>query len=242
MGEQAFYFRTGLRSQWIRYRHQGLRSGERYVRAGVAGAYLPPVRLNVPHEVQTRVGDSLSCCAVMVARAYGIEIGGDAIHRLLQDSEAQEPSPRVLPRLGAIGLRVEYPEELQFFRDGTLELNRRLAPQGLRAGPQLVYRWEERWLRLLRAALREGVPPILFVDLGRLTTGWRGLRQAHAVVLVGGDGRQAWINDPARAGGPCRVGLTTLMDALLPGEPLAALLRPGWRESPQIGKNVHYAP
>ncbi|HEU4754650.1 MAG TPA: hypothetical protein VFU47_16190, partial [Armatimonadota bacterium] len=91
---------------------------------------------------------------------------------------------------------------------------------------RLVFRWEEQWLRWVRRALGEGTPPILFVDLARLYRQWRGVSQPHAVVLVGGEGRQAWINDPARGRGPVRAGLGTLMDALLPGEPLAAVLKP----------------
>ena len=51
----------------------------------------------------------------------------------------------------------------------------------------------------------------------------------HFLVLEGLNDKKAWINDPARTEGPVRVGLSTLMDALLPGEPLAALLRPDAR-------------
>jgi hypothetical protein len=123
---------------------------------------------------------------------------------------------------------VEFPRELQFFRDGTLALNRRVGAGSSR----LVFRWEEQWLRLLRQALRAGVPPILFVDLGRLYPRWRDLSQPHAVVLCGGDGRHAWINDPLRESGPTRVGLSALMDSLLPSEPLAALLMPRGAPAP----------
>ena len=62
------------------------------------------------------------------------------------------------------------------------------------------------------------------MDLGRLYPQWRGIRQPHALVLSGGEGRQVWVQDPARPAGPVRLGLNRIMDALLPGEPLAALL------------------
>lgn len=221
MGDSSFRIRPGLRQEWIRYRHKSLHPDEGWLRAGVAGAYLPPMRLAVPHETQAAVADSIPRCAAMVLRAYGLTMDAERLGWLMETDDLRGPAPRSLARLGAWGIKAEFPSDLQFFRDGTIDLNRRLAT----SDAQLVFRWEERWLRYVRAALREGVPPILFVDLGRLSPRWRGLRQPHAVVLSGGDGRQAWINDPARADGPVRIGLATLMNALLPGEPLAALLR-----------------
>lgn len=223
MGDSSFRIRPGLRQEWIRYDHRRPRPEEGWLRAGIAGAYLPPLRLAVPHETQAAVAESIPRCAAMVLRAYGMATDGERVSRLLEADELCGPTPRSLAVLGAWGVRTEFPADLQFFRDGTIDLNRRLAAPASSA--RLVFRWEERWLRYVRAALREGIPPILFVDLGRLSPRWRGFRQPHAVVLSGGDGRQAWINDPARADGPIRIGLSTLMDALLPGEPLAALLR-----------------
>jgi hypothetical protein len=225
MSERPFRIRPTLRQEWIRYRQKPARLTEPRLRAGVAGAYLPPVLLPVPHEQQTRVSDSVPACASMVFRYY--ERPGDVAWlagHLRTDDYDGTPGLR-LGWLRGWGWRVRFPQDLQFFRDGTVELNQRLGTGGAR----LVYQWEERWLRYLSAALREGVPPILFVDLGRLYPLWRGFEQPHAVVLAGGDGRHAWINDPSRREGPVRVGLCTLMDAMLPGEPLAALLSPGSR-------------
>ena len=212
--------RATLRQEWIRYRQRPQYPDAGACRAGVAGAYLPPLLLDVPHEVQQRVSSSVPHCVSMVMRYHGAEPDVEWLAELLRtDEERGTPGAR-LEWLRAWGWRTRFPEQLQFFRDGTLELNHHLA-----TGPmQLVFQWEERWLRYVTDALREGIPPILFVDLGRLYRGWRGFRQPHAVVLSGGEGRRAWINDPAREEGPVRVGLSTLMDALLPYEPLAALL------------------
>jgi len=211
----------GLRQEAIRHRQRVFPLNAGILRAGVAGAYLPPLLLGVPHETQAEVDQSLTHCVSMVLRSYGLDAHAERVAWVLEADQWRGLSGNRLRGLRAWGVRAEFPDDLQFFRDGTYELNERLGTQGV----QLVYRWEERWLRFIRAALREGVPPILFVDLGRLSPAWRGLRQPHAVVLSGGDGRQAWINDPARTEGPVRVGLSKLMDALLPGEPLAALLR-----------------
>jgi len=211
----------GIRQEWIRHRQRTFPLDTGILRAGVAGAYLPPLMLGVPHETQVEVEQSLTCCVSMVLRSYGLDAHAERVAWVLKADQARGVSGDRLRGLRAWGVQAQFPDDLQFFRDGTYELNERLGTKGV----QLVYRWEERWLRFIRAALREGVPPILFVDLGRLSPAWRGLHQAHAVVLSGGDGRQAWINDPARTGGPVRVGLSKLMDALLPGEPLAALLR-----------------
>lgn len=211
----------GLRQEWIRHRQRRFPQDAGIQRAGVAGAYLPPLLLGVPHETQSEIDQSLTHCVSMVLRSYGLEAHAERVAWVLKADEFRGVSGNRLRGLRAWGVQAEFPDDLQFFRDGTYELNERLGTKDV----QLVYRWEERWLRFIRAALREGIPPILFVDLGRLSPAWRGLRQPHAVVLSGGDGRQAWINDPARTSGPVRVGLSKLMDALLPGEPLAALLR-----------------
>jgi hypothetical protein len=211
-----------IRQEWIRQRQRSFPLDARILRAGVAGAYLPPLRLGVPHETQAEIDESLSCCVSMVLRSYGLDAHAERAAWVMQNDGSGRLLGERLRWLRAWGVHADFPADLQFFRDGTYELNRQMNLQGV----QLVYRWEERWLRYLRAALREGVPPILFVDLGRISPAWRGLRQPQAVVLSGGEGRQAWINDPARTEGPVRVGLSTLMDALLPGEPLAALLRP----------------
>lgn len=222
MSDRNFRLRPGLRQEEIRYRFRVARTTNAYLRAGVAGAYLPRVRLDVPHLTQEHVSESVPTCAAMVLRYQGLEMAPDLLASLLRTDDLYGTPSRRLGTLRAWGVRSESPRELQAFRDGTLELNERLD-----TGPyRLVYRWEERWLRYVNAALQADEPPILFVDLGRLGATWRGLSQPHAVVLSGGDGRQAWIYDPARTYGPVRVGLGTLMDALLPGEPLAMLLRP----------------
>lgn len=235
MSDSTFRLRPGMRQEWIRYRHKSLRPDEGWLRAGVAGAYLPPIRLAVPHQCQEAVAESVTRCVSMVLHSYGLAAEAEHVARVLDANEIHGPTPQSLARLGAWGIRTEFPTDLQFFRDGTIELNRRLGT----GSAQLVFRWEERWLRLMRRALREGTPPILFVDLGRLSTGWRGFRQPHAVVLAGGDGRQAWIHDPARTHGPVRVGLTTLLDSLLPGEPLAAILHAARPGDGEHGRMMH---
>jgi hypothetical protein len=230
MSEFPSRLRSTLRLEWIRYREQLLPSADPPLRAGVAGAYLPRLLLEVPHASQERLSDSVPQCVSMVMEYYASRGGTaapgwaqpDPLADLLQlDEEGKVPGAR-LEWLRAWGLRADFPRDLQFFRDGALALNRRMAV----GEERLVFRWEERWLRYVAAALLQGIPPILFVDLGRLYSGWLGLRQPHAVVLAGGDGRRAWIHDPSRREGPVRVGLCRLMDALLPGEPLAALLQP----------------
>ena len=228
MSEFRFRLRSTVRPEWVRYREDTLPLEEPPLRAGVAGAYLPRVRLEVPHMPQLRVGESVPQCAAMILeyhfRRAGKEppvwAGADWLAELLGGDERRGTPGKRLERLRPWGLKVDFPTDLQFFRDGTMDLDRRLGTGAHR----LVFRWEERWLRYLTAALREELPALLFVDLSRLYPGWRGLRQPHAVVLSGGDGRQAWINDPSRQEGPVRIGLGTLMDALLPGEPLAAVL------------------
>ncbi|MCC2668721.1 MAG: hypothetical protein K0Q72_1192 [Armatimonadetes bacterium] len=221
MADSRFRIRPGIRHEWIRDRQATFPPDGGRNRAGVAGAYLPPGRLHVPHQVQASISESVPCCVAMVLRSYGLDAEADRLAWVLSGGDPEGASGRSLRWLRAWGVTAECPDDLQFFRDGTIDLNHRLGtPQA-----RLVFRWEERWLRFVRKALQEGIPPILFVDLGRLSPAWRGLHQRHAVVLSGGDGRQAWINDPARTEGPVRVGLSKLMDSLLPGEPLAALLR-----------------
>ncbi len=220
MSDSRFEIRPALREQWIRLRRDPAAWEDPYLRAGVAGAYLPPVRLSVPHRVQAGVSSSIPACAAMLLAYHELPADQERLTALLGADGPEGARGRGLARLGACGLSTHFPDELQFFRDGTLQVARRFA-----SGPyRLVFRWEGRWLRYLRAALRAGVPPVLFVDLGRLYPQWRGLRQPHAVLLSGGEGRQAWVHDPARRDGPVRLGLSTLMDALLPGEPLAALV------------------
>ena len=242
MNERFPRLRTTLRSEWIRKNDRTPAYREAIARAGVAGAYLPPIRLEIPHRMQERVGDSVPLCVSMVleywcARA-NLELPRWArpewLSALLRTEELDGTSGQRLEWLYGWGVRVETPRQLQFFRDGTRELEARL---GMGAGMRLLYRWEGPWLRYIEESLAEGVPPILFVDLGRLYRSWRGLSQPHAVVLAGGQGRQAWIHDPAHPAAPVRIGLSTLMDSLLPGEPLAALLRPDWARPDRPGEN-----
>jgi hypothetical protein len=220
MPEPRFHIRPTIRQEWIRYQRQATRTENAYLRAGVAGAYLPRLRLEVPHEPQERVSHSVPQCVAMVLRYYGLRASADWLACLLRTDDFYGTPGKRLEWLRGWGVQASFPSDLQLFRDGTVELNRRLGTRSTR----LVYQWEERWLRSLRIALEEGIPPILFVDLGRLYSLWRGFEQPHAVVLTGGEGRQAWINDPSRMTGPVRVGLSTLMDSLLPGEPLAAFI------------------
>jgi hypothetical protein len=222
MTDPSFRLRPGVRREFVRFRTPVERTSEAFLRAGVAGAYLPPIRLEVPHLTQERLSDSVPYCVSMVQAAHGWDMAPGQLRTILRTDDVYGTPGRRLNALKAWGVRAQSPRDLQLFRDGSLELSRRLAPGGSR----LVFRWEERWLRFVAAALREGQPVILFVDLGRMQSGWRGLTQPHAVVLSGGDGRRAWIQDPGRQEAPVRVGLGTLMDALLPGEPLAAVLRP----------------
>jgi hypothetical protein len=222
MADYSFRPRPGVRTEWIRYRLKNLRARGEFTRAGVAGAYLPRIRLDVPHLVQHGTALSVPTCASMVLAHHGVEMSADYLASVLHSGDEEGTPGERLRVLQAWGIPAEFPSDLQFFRDGTIEVNRRL---GL-SGALLVYCWEEMWLRYVTSCLRTGNPPILFVDLGRLNPAWRGLSQPHAIVLTGGDGRQAWLNDPARSFGPVRVGLSSLMDSLLPGEPLAAVLRP----------------
>ena len=220
MPEPFFRLRPGLDRKPIQFVHDVSPEAGDFLRAGVAGAYLPPLRLSVPHRAMERTSFGVPQCLAMVLEYYGRSVDPEFLAGLLRTDETYGTHARNLEWLRAWGVQTELPEDLQFFRDGTCELHRRL---GVKNG-RLVYRWEERWLRYVRAALRKGVPPILFVDLGRVSRQWRGLMHRHAVVLVGGEGRYAWINDPAHETGPTRIGLSTLMDALFPGEPLAALV------------------
>ena len=218
MSESPFRIRPGIREEWIRYRQNRVVTDPTRLRAGVAGAYLPPVRLPVPHQPQLEIAHSVPQCVAMVLSYFRRPADTAWLAQLLQTDGLHGTSGEKLSWLRAWGVTVDFPRQLQVFRDGTLEVNQRMGTSGAR----MVFRWEERWLRYLTVSLRAGIPPILFVDLGRLYPVWRGLGQRHAVVLTGGDGRQAWINDPSRREGPTRVGLNTLMDSLLPGEPLAA--------------------
>lgn len=218
--DPRFKIRPGFTQEELRRPLQQPSGENPYLRAGVAGAYLPPVRISVPHRMQEGVSGSVSACAAMLLAYHELPADMEPLHELLGGFSAAGIPGRNVTRLAAFGLRAHLPNVLQRYRDGTLQVSRRF-----RSGPyRLVFRWEEQWLRYLRAALRSSVPPVLFVDLGRLYPQWRGIRQPHAVLLCGGDGRQAWVHDPARPAGPVRLGLSTLMDALLPGEPLAALL------------------
>lgn len=222
MSDPTFRLRPGLRQELIRLRYSDPRSHEAYLRAGVPAAYLPRLRLEVPHQAQQSVSDSVPTCVSMLLASYGLDMPAAQLAGILKTDDLYGTPGRRLKALEAWGIRVNAPRALQSFRDGTLELNQRMATDGAR----LVFRWEEQWLRYVRTALVQGNPVLLYVDLGRLYTGWRGLVQPHAVVLSGGDGRQAWIQDPSRTLGPTRVGLGTVMDSLLPGEPLAVTLRP----------------
>jgi len=217
--------RPSLRQEWIRYRRTSAPLHQARLRAGLTEGGLPDVRLDVPHEPQSQVSRSVPQCVSMVMHYFGRAADAENLALLLRTDDLSGTPGQRLEWLRAWGWRLDFPRELQFFRDGTLDLNQQLG-LGSCASIALVYRWERPWVRYLTRALEAGVPPILFVDLGRLYPHWEGLRQPHAVVLAGGEGRRAWIQDPARREGPVRVPLAALMDALLPDEPLAAVLRP----------------
>lgn len=222
MSELPFRIRPAIRREWIRRREKTFPSDQAFLRAGVAGAYLPPIRLEVPHLPQAQLSLSVAQCVAMVLRHAGRIAHPEWIASLLGTDDTGTTPGRRLKWLRAWGVQAEFPKNLQFYRDGALALNQQLGAGEAR----LVYRWEEPWLRYVGQALRDGIPPILFVDLGQLYPAWRGFHQRHAVVLSGGEGRYAWLQDPARESAPLRVGVSRLMDALLPGEPLAALLTP----------------
>jgi len=221
MPDPFFSSRPALRweARPLRRRRAGV-PAER-LRAGVPGAYLPPRRLDVEHQAQERVSDAVPACVRMALGAQGHEADLAWLRAALRADDPEGASVRRLRALRAFGIEVAFPPNLGLFREGTARLSRRLAPPGV----ALLYRWEEPWLRWVTAALRAGTPPLLFVDLGVLHRSWRGLCQRHAVLLSGGDGRQAWIHDPGCSAGPTRIGISTLLDALLPGAPPAALIR-----------------
>jgi hypothetical protein len=218
--------RRELRLEWIRQPERPRGSFSAWLRAGVAGAYLPPIRLDLPHIPQEQLAQAVPACAAMVLHAYGIPADPALLSQVLRTDEFHGTPGKRLKALKPYGIEAAFPDSLQRFRDGTVALNGTLDVAERAEGMQLVFRWEQRWLRYVTGALRAGNPPILFVDHGRLYPRWRGLAQPHAVVLAGGDGRQAWVHDPARFDGPTRIGIGTLLDALLPGEPLAAVIRP----------------
>ncbi len=190
-------------------------------RAGIAGAYLPRTRIPMFHRPMQTLGDALPCCVGMVLERFGRDVPTETLAEMLHLDETTSSRFSDLQRLLPWGYSITAPERSQFFRDATAELDRTLGMSG-----QLVYAWEKEWLRFTRAALQAGLPLILPVALADLQPAWRGLGQSHAVVLCGGDGRQAWIHDPGRPDGPTRVGLCTLLDALLVNEPLAVALHP----------------
>lgn len=242
--------RHPLRRPW-RWTHD-LRPGrlapDPYVRAGLPAAYLPPALLPLPRREHPRYRDALvECVSLMLdywkqqipgpsgsAEPTWLELELGATHAGLETlGEASVPGGmgRRLARLQGRGIEIVQPVQLQRFRDGTADIERRLGIPA--SGARLLYRWEEPWLRWVSEALQAGMPVLLLVSLGRLHPSWRGLGEPHAVVLGGGCGRQARVYDPAAGPAPVRVGLSRLLNSLLPGEPLATVLVPEGLEQQQ---------
>src|SRR4051812_4613271 len=136
MDESPFRIRPTLRQEWIRYRHRPARPEEARLRAGVAGACLPSIRLAVPHLPQERVSDSVPVCAAMVLSYYGRHVEPGWLAGVLKTDDLHGTPGRRLAWLHGWGVRVDFPRDLQFFRDGTVELNRQMGADRLR----LVFR------------------------------------------------------------------------------------------------------
>src|SRR5688500_16887445 len=83
MTDPTFRTRPGLRREELRYRFTVSRVDDAYLRAGVAGAYLPRVLLEVPHLPQEHVSGSVPCCAAMVLRYHGHPLGPDHFESIL---------------------------------------------------------------------------------------------------------------------------------------------------------------
>ncbi len=191
------------------------------LRAGVAGAWLPHRRLDVPHIPLSSLDAAVATCTAMALRAQGLTIDPEALNDILQRVGESPAGGCRLTRLRAWGAEVRMPDALSDLREATAVVNRRMSVPGAR----LVFRWEEGWLRWVRRSLGEGLPVLAFTQAQVLYPIWRGLRLPHAVVICGGEGRRAWIQDPARTDGPVRIGLSRLMDSLSPGQPLAAVVQ-----------------
>src|SRR5687767_12729639 len=142
MSDPRFQIRPTLRQEWIRYRQHTVPSLEPRLRAGVAGAYLPRLRLEVPHEPQLQVSYSVPQCVSMVLDYYGRPMDVDWLAHLLRTDDLYGTSGRRLGWLRGWGFRVDFPSDLQFFRDGTFDLNGRLGLDGA-TSTRLVFRWEE---------------------------------------------------------------------------------------------------
>lgn len=72
-------------------------------------------------------------------------------------------------------------------------------------------------------AIDTGVPPIIFVATGELTSYWQENVQ-HAVVIVGYDETNFYLNDPAFADAPKQVAINELMLAWLELDYIYALV------------------
>ena len=184
--------------------------------SGLHGLNLPPVRLDVPHRSQCETATALFECVRMALAYQEHEVSLDELRDLFDAYLGALPARR-MGWLSGWGYRVDSPRRLQSFRDGTVQLNQWLN----RSDVTLNYPWETGWVRYVQGALQRELPVIVPVNLGSLYARvWGGLWQPHAVVITGGDGRYAWIQDPALPRGPSRVGLVALVDALIPHEPL----------------------
>jgi ABC-type bacteriocin/lantibiotic exporter with double-glycine peptidase domain len=68
--------------------------------------------------------------------------------------------------------------------------------------------------RRLMQAIDKGLPPVIFVAIGELTSYWLEDVQ-HAVVVIGYDDKHFYVNDPAFPDAPKRVLIDELMLAWL---------------------------
>ena len=72
-------------------------------------------------------------------------------------------------------------------------------------------------------AINNGLPPVVFVATGELTSYWQENVQ-HAVVIVGYDDTHFYLNDPAFADAPKRVAIDELMLAWIEFDYMYALI------------------
>lgn len=75
----------------------------------------------------------------------------------------------------------------------------------------------------LKAAIDQGIPPVIFVHTGQLTTYWQENVQ-HALVVVGYDDEHFYLNDPAFPDAPKEVAIDELMLAWLEFDYMYALI------------------
>lgn len=75
----------------------------------------------------------------------------------------------------------------------------------------------------LKAVIDQGIPPVIFVHTGQLTTYWQENVQ-HALVVVGYDDEHFYLNDPAFLNAPQMVTVDEVMLAWLEFDYMYALI------------------